>query len=290
MSTQKQGKLNQLQHLLPEGLLAEAAWLERHGYSRSLRSQYVSANWLEQPARGVFRRPQGLISWEQVVISLQTLMGYGANIGGRSALEVQGYAHYLPQSTHVIHLYCNSKMPSWVAKLALQECFIEHNAAKLWRSIIYRPPLSLSVPTQEGASLPGELRVLHWGHWHWPMVVSTPERAYLELLNELPNKETFHTADVMMEGLANLSPKRMQSLLENTKSVKVKRLFFFFADRHQHQWHCKLKKDKIDMGSGKRMLVQGGRLDPVYQITIPQEYVKDNRRISKRKTIKGKSI
>ncbi|MBL4680599.1 MAG: type IV toxin-antitoxin system AbiEi family antitoxin domain-containing protein [Pseudomonadales bacterium] len=51
-----------------------------------------------------------------------------------------------------------------------------------------------------------------------------PERAWLELLDELPQKESFRIADVIMEGLVNLSPRRMQSLLETCTSVKVKRM------------------------------------------------------------------
>jgi hypothetical protein len=53
------------------------------------------------------------------------------------------------------------------------------------------------------------------------------------------------------------------------RSIKVKRLFFFFADRHQHAWLKYLDKNAVDLGKGKRMLVPGGRLDPTYQITVP---------------------
>ncbi len=62
MAVQSGKKLNWLDRELPEGLLVDAAWLEAHGYSRSLRSQYVTAGWLEQPTRGVFRRPRGSLS------------------------------------------------------------------------------------------------------------------------------------------------------------------------------------------------------------------------------------
>ena len=277
MTIQKANKLNRLDKRLPEGLLADSAWFEQNDYSRALRNQYVKAGWLEQTARGVFRRPRGQISWEQVVISMQTLLGYPLSVGGRSALELQGYAHYLPQSQKAIHLYHDKKMPSWLHKLSLQECFVTHNGQRLWsNSKAINEPLSLNAPPKEGANLPGELRVLHWGQWNWPMIVSSPERAYLELLDELPKNDTFHTADVMMEGLVNISPRRMQALLEVTKSIKVKRLFFFFADRHQHQWLARIERDHIDMGAGKRVLVDGGKLDPVYQITVPQEFSVEN--------------
>jgi hypothetical protein len=277
MAIQKYSKLNRLQKHLPEGLLADAAWFEQNGYSRSLRNQYVRAGWLEQSARGVFRRPRGQISWEQVAISLQTLLGYPVSIGGRSALELQGYAHYLHQSRQDIHLYCDKKLPSWLHKLPLQEAFIVHNRLRLWtkNTSSFQGQISLETPPKEGATLSSDLRVLYWGQWHWPMIVSCAERAYLELLDELPKNDTFHTADVMMEGLVNISPRRMQSLLEATKSVKVKRLFFFFADRHQHQWLAHIQRQGIDMGAGKRVLVEGGKLDPTYHITVPPEFLKE---------------
>jgi hypothetical protein len=277
MITQNRHKLNQLEKALPEGLLVDAAWLERNGYSRSLRSQYVSAGWLQQPTRSVFRRPRGEISWEQVVISLQTLMGYAISVGGRTALELQGYAHYVPRSQKSIHLYGNAKLPSWLLKLPLDQQFISHTGQRIsFQATQINTPLSLDTPSAEGAVLDGGFRITHWGQWKWPLVMSTPERAYLELLNELPQHETFHMADVIMEGLVNISPRRMQTLLEQTKSIKIKRLFFFFADRHQHQWLTHIAREHIDLGSGKRMLVKGGKFDPVYQITVPKDFIKED--------------
>ncbi len=274
MSVQNGSKLNRLERALPEGLLVDASWLEQRGYYRSLRSQYVSAGWLEQPARSVFRRPRGTVGWEQVVISLQTLLEYPASVGGRSALELQGYAHYLPQSQKTIHLYSDQKLPSWVFKLNIEPSFVFHNRLRFLPKIeLPQNVLSLTEPSSDDETLSGSaLRITRWGQWKWPLVMSAPERAYLELLDELPQKETFHMADVTMEGLVNLSPRRMQFLLENAKSIKVKRLFFFFAERHQHSWFKHINREKIDLGKGKRMLVKGGKLDPKYQITVPEEF------------------
>jgi hypothetical protein len=272
MSVQNESKLNRLERTLPEGLLVDAAWMERHGYYRSLRSQYVSAGWLEQPARGVFCRPRGAVSWEQVVISLQTLLGFPVSVGGRSALELQGYAHYLSQTQSDIHLYTDQKLPAWVSKLPIEQSFILHNRQRFLPAIEPHPDaLSLTEPLPaNGVVLNGALRITPWGQWKWPLVMSTPERAYLELLDELPQNETFHMADVIMEGLVNLSPRRMQTLLESTKSIKVKRLFLFFAERHGHQWLQRIDKKNIDLGKGKRVLAKGGKLDVKYQITVPK--------------------
>ena len=46
-----------LQRSLPEGLLADSAWMEKHGYSRALRKKYVAHGWLDQVSRGLYRRP-----------------------------------------------------------------------------------------------------------------------------------------------------------------------------------------------------------------------------------------
>ncbi|CAN5136039.1 hypothetical protein BH10PSE1_BH10PSE1_06640 [soil metagenome] len=73
-----------------------------------------------------------------------------------------------------------------------------------------------------------------------------------------------------MGGLATLSPRRLQKLLDDCVSVKVKRLFFFFPDRHGHGWLRALDRSTVDLGSDNRVLVKGGRLDPAYAINVPR--------------------
>lgn len=272
------GKLNQLDQALPEGLLVDSVWMGRHGYSRSLRNQYVHAGWLEQPARSVYRRPRGTLSWQQAVISLQTILDAPPLVlGGRTALELQGYAHYLAQSLKEVHLYGPKPSPAWLFKLPLDARFVVHNSRALFQTD----------PVSTGTTLPrwnfdkGEavqspkgndsVSVQPWGQWNWPLTLSTPERAILELLNELPTRESFHQVDKLFEGLANLSPRRLTALLADCRSVKVKRLFFFFAARHPHAWLKHIDRAKVDLGSGKRMLVKGGRLDPEMRITVPED-------------------
>jgi hypothetical protein len=105
------------------------------------------------------------------------------------------------------------------------------------------------------------------------LLVSTPERALFELLDELPGHDSFHQVDMLVEGLRTLSPRRLQLLLTHCRSIKVKRLFFWFAERHRHTWLKKLNPADIDLGTGKRVLVKDGRLDPKYLITVPGDLV-----------------
>jgi hypothetical protein len=279
MARERSKLLNQLASKLPEGLLVDAAWLKAQGYSMQLQHLYVKSGWLEQPTRSVFRRPRGALSWQQVVISLQTILNYSPLIvGGRTALELQGYAHYLSQSTTVVHLYGPKKPPGWLRKLPLSVKFVYHNDGRLFKN----EPVTKGTDSAkwnvdkgealEGTSLRGsDLTKLPWGQWDWPLTLSAPERAIFELLDELPNSETFEQVDALFSGLVNLRPDRLQKLLKDCTSVKVKRLFFYFADRHKHPWLKRLNKESVDLGSGKRMLAKGGILDPTYQITVPED-------------------
>lgn len=279
MGKQNARKLNQLEHLLPEGLLVDAAWLEQHGYYGSLRKKYVDYGWLEQPTYRVYRRPRGTVRWEQVVISLQTLLEVPVIVGGRTALDLQGQAHYLSQQELEIHLYGPKAPPSWLNKLPLNEQFVFHKSDRLFQNepvtlgltsldwnLDKQKPYGINDPIRTGFTT-----VKTWGQWDWPMALSTLERGFLELLDELPERESFYLVDKLMEGLVKLSPKRLQKLLEDCKSVKVKRLFFFFAKRHNHAWLNRIDESRVNLGKGKRVICPGGRLDADYEITVPRD-------------------
>lgn len=274
MGTQNKEKLNWLQRSLPEGLVADAAWLEKYGYSGALRKKYVARGWLDQLARGVYRRPvphlpqdtAKALPWESVVISLQTLLHAKFVAGGRTALELQGFAHYLSSAPQrEVHLYGTDKRPGWVLKLNLESRFVFHNAKRLLPNEVV-----LDVEKANDPLVRSGYVQQRWGKWDLPLVTSSPERAILELLDEVPERETFHQADMLFEGLRNLSPRKLQPLLQACRSVKVKRLFFWFAERHQPAWLNALDHTGIDLGKGKRMLVKGGKLDPKFNITVPE--------------------
>ena len=167
--------------------------------------------------------------------------------------------------------------PGWLDEIDLGASFVYHNSRRLFSE---EPATStdtdLNATTDQHTShRPGTRRdglvVQPWGHWSWPLALSSPERAILELLDELPKHESFHQADMLMEGLTNASPRRLQELLEHCRSVKTKRLFFFFADRHRHAWLKRLDKQAIDLGKGDRLLVKGGRFNSTYHITVPED-------------------
>ncbi len=153
---------------------------------------------------------------------------------------MQGYAHYLMQSVKVVHLYGPKAPPQMGSKLPAARQVHLHNDRRLFHDDPSRKGISAvkwNVETGEAIDATnlggGNTTKLTWGQWDWPLTLSSPERAVLELLDEIPNHETFEQVDALFDGLANLRPGRLQKLLADCASVKVKRLFFFFADRHK---------------------------------------------------------
>lgn len=273
MSTQKRADINWLTKELPEGLPVDASWLRERGYTANLLRKYVASGWFEQPAHRVYVRPRGTLAWQQLVISLQTLLAHDLVVGGRTALELQGYGHYMRRTKAVVYLYGPEPPPTWLEHVPLDAKFVYRNDGRLFSKERASTSPHLLDPRPNSKQVRAEGLTVHpWGAWNWPLIVSSPERAILEFLDELPDDEDFHQADVLMEGLGTLSPNRLNKLLVDCRSVKVKRLFLFFASRHGHAWLKRLDRKAINLGSGKRMLVKGGRLDPKFQITVPKDF------------------
>ena len=102
------------------------------------------------------------------------------------------------------------------------------------------------------------------------ILLASPERAILEVLYLVPTKQTFEEAFLLMEGLTNLRPDVVQKLLKNCNSIKVKRLFLYMAEKNNHPWISGLNLKKIDLGSGKRKIGDGGVFDSKYQLSVPK--------------------
>lgn len=64
---------------------------------------------------------------------------------------------------------------------------------------------------------------------------------------------------------------KAQTLLSQCKSVKVKRLFLYMAEKSNHQWFQFLKTDEINIGTGNRMVTEKGVYISKYLISIPTE-------------------
>lgn len=242
-----------LDKVLPDGLLVNRDWLYAKGFKRSAIDYYLRSGILVAAARGIYRRQGPPLKWQHVAYSLQVL-GYGLHVGGRTALEVQGFAHDLPvRGVSVIWLYGAGRLPVWVNKVGSGYRFVQG-----------KPSLFTQLPEDALTTLP-------FGHWDWPLRCAKPELALLEVLENVKTAADFEAVDHLFESASTLRPRVTMSLLMDCRQVKAKRLFLWFSERHGHAWFQKLDTGKLDLGSGKRQIIKNGSFVGRYQITVPRE-------------------
>lgn len=259
--------------LVPYGLLATTSWLKSKGVGRHTLDNWVKSGKLKSLVNGVLNRPDSKkLSWQAVICSLQRI-GCNLTLGGITALEFQGFGHYLSFSQNkTIHLYGNDKLPTWVNKVLPQTHFVKHNGQELFKTKDIKSGLYSEVDFQSSF-----INTIAWGIDEWALRVSTAELAFFELLLDVPEHLSFEHVDELMQGLTSLSPRRLNKLLEFCTNIKVKRLFLWFAEKHKHSWFNKLELERFSMesgalGSGKRVLAKNGKLDNKYLITVPREF------------------
>lgn len=242
-----------LEQVLPDGLLVNRVWLYDKGFTRSAVDYYLRSGDLVAVTRGVYRRQGPPLKWQHVVYSLQVL-GYDLHVGGRTALELQGLAHDL--SVHgmtTIWLYGTGRFPVWVNKVDSGYRFVQGRSSMF-------------------AHYPDDaLTTLPFGHWDWPLRCAKQELALLEVLANVKTSADFEAVDHFFESASTLRPRLMSHLLMACRHVKVKRLFMWFSERHDHTWFRKLDVENLDLGSGKRQIIRNGALVGRYQITVPRE-------------------
>ena len=265
MGAKRMQNLKMILNTVPAGFLVDAAWLTAKGVAYESLRDYVNRGWLERVSRGVFRRPApnasatNTIDWRTCILSAQHIMNYDVHVGGMTALKLQGYSHYLYLGGHPPVSVYGKAMPKWLHRLPLDAAINAHNV-----SLFSDPSLGLKNDDVDPSNtLP----------WDWQLKMSTLERAAIETMDGLPHRESFHMLDMAFQSLTHLRPKLLSALLHSCRKIKVKRLFFAFADRYDHSWRKYLDPEEFDLGRGDRALFSGGKMHPRYRIVVPKEFV-----------------
>jgi len=206
-----------------------------------------------------------VLSWETVIVSAQWLMEYDFHVGGMTALHLFGHSHFLRLSGRPsIHVYGDG-IPAWLVKVPSDASFVEHT-----RGLFDKAELAVgdTLSSNFQRNIPHERNPTPWLPW-----ISAPERAILEAIDTLPRHADLDAIDLVFENLTGLRPNVLNALLVSCTRVKTKRLFMMLADRHGHGWCGELNRRVIDLGRGPRSLYPGGRMHPVYEITVPEKYL-----------------
>lgn len=276
-------KLNRLLGQWPSGAVVLSSWLKKDGYSNPLLSKYKQNGWISSIGHDANVRPNDKVNWTGGLYALQEQLHLPVHAGGKTALQLHGYAHFLPMVTDThgeglldgtgfgggsgsgagtglgtgssdqfsITLFGppGMRMPSW---------FLQHD----WHVKVCHV-MTKMLPYED------DLGLTRKEMGAFAIKVSAPERAMMEVLYLVPRKESYEEAKLLMEGLSTLRPKLVQALLKHCRSVKVKRLFMHLAESCNLPWVTKLDTGKVNFGKGKRVVVKGGYFDSKYNISVP---------------------
>ena len=229
-------KINLLVNNWPKGTIKTVKELGELGYTPQLLKSYANSKWIKLFTRGIYKLYNDEVNWQGVIFGIQKkTMLPTLHPGGKTALTLKGYSHYISRNENKVYLFSDRKenIHVWLKKF-------NHIILKRNEVFNYKKNENFTIHKEENFSI----------------LVSTPELASLEMLYLIPNEQSFDEAAKIMEGLTTLRPQLVQNLLEECSSVKVKRLFLFMAEKLDHEWVNELNIEKINLGSGKRVIVK----------------------------------
>jgi len=201
------------------------------GISADLAVHYVRAGWLVRLARGLFARPDVPLELNASLRALSRRRP-GLHVGGRTALDWHGVRQQVAARPR-LHLYGwdSGPLPPWFtarfpSTYQRQRLFDERPAALL--------------------------RVQRFQRQVGCAPVSDPERAVLELLNDVGVRESLEEARGLLEAVPSLRAAVLQELLARCTRVKTVRLCLTLGRELGLPWATKLKPKGLPTGSKRR--------------------------------------
>ncbi|MCD8539258.1 MAG: type IV toxin-antitoxin system AbiEi family antitoxin [Leadbetterella sp.] len=250
MNTSTSSKINRLITELPSGVVYLSQWLAENGYSYDLQKTYRKSNWLTSIGTGAMVRSGDDVGYLGAIYALQQYAKASVHPGGKTALALSGRSHYLEMSSRKAIVFGAVKegLPAWFRKHQWEVEIVYHTTSML----------------------PPETGLIEYTAGNFDIRISGAVRAMMECLYLADDQTSLKECYELMEGLNNLVPQKVEALLKQCNSVKVKRLFLYFAERAEHTWFKYIKTHEINLGKGKRSLVKNGIYVPKYQITVPK--------------------
>ena len=249
MSLESRSKLNQLLVSGKKNGLFFSDWLRKNGYSDQLIRKYRQSGWLATLDKGVMYRTGDPLSAFAALSCYNEQLNKEVRVAAHSALELFGFNHYVPMGKPLLMVaYHNSKTPKWMSSENFDKTI------KAFSTKMVDVPQT-SIVQANGVDV----------------LVSSPEQAFMECLLLAPEQYNYMDLYYIMEQLTSLRADVVQTLLENIKNQRVKRVFLYMAEKAGHYWFDMLNIDKISLGTSKLQLVENGVYVNKYRITIPKE-------------------
>ena len=245
-------KIQQIIEVQPNISLMFGDWLSRQGLDAKEQYAYMKRGWLDRISKGVYALQGKVPTLLNVIAAYNKQLDKHCIVGAYTALELRGYSHYLSIGKPTAYLFTDrfNKLPTWIT-------------TKDW---------DMTVKYMTTSFLGDDLKgVENMTVENETLLVSSPERAFLECLNMPEATSSLLDLYYIMESLTTLRPKLLQQLLEACTSQKVKRLFLYMAEKAGHPWFKALKLDPIETGTSRLMASPTGKYISKYNMTIPKE-------------------
>lgn len=235
--------LHNLMAQAPRGQPMDTEMLREMGVSERSLSHMVSEAWLEQLGRSAYLL-RGDKPTRDGILAFLSRRIKGLHVGGKTALDWQGVRHNIAFREKVV-LWGQSayRFPDWVGK----HLTYTYQTTNLFGE---------SFPYEEG------LKPLPNGN---PSVlVSVPERAFLELVSDVGKGQTLEEVENIIVTMRSLRPPVLHMFLDSCTRLKVLKLVKVLGEESGFDWGKHLQ-EHVDLR------VEAKRLSNKLKHSIAQE-------------------
>jgi hypothetical protein len=210
--------------------------MNEHGLTTKHAARLAKEGWLARLGHGAYCLTGDTMDRDASLAWLVPAVP-GLHVAGKTALSWRGVRHNLAyQETLILWGDKPTKLPAWfIAR------FPSHYQATHLFEARMSPQLGIAPLPSGRADVP----------------VSTPERALLELLSDVGNRQTLEETKHLVEGARSLRLPVLEELLSYLTRIKVVRLAYGLADELDLPWKSIAHQHSERLGGGKRWVSVG---------------------------------
>jgi Transcriptional regulator, AbiEi antitoxin, Type IV TA system/Transcriptional regulator, AbiEi antitoxin N-terminal domain len=231
MGTSPSLLFRQLLPELPRGSPLPSAWLQERGLNAKQVARLAEDGWLQRLGHGIYVLPGDQLNREASLACLAESVP-GLHVASKTALAWRGVRHNLP---------FKEQLSLWGDKpVTLPVWFTTAFPARYQATHLFDESLDAKTGL---APLPAG---------HADVLVSTPERALLELLSDVGKGQELEEARHLVEGARTLRLPVLDELLAHLTRIKVARLAHSLADELELSWVDLARRHSERLGGGQR--------------------------------------
>jgi hypothetical protein len=209
----------------------DTAWLHAKGLSSKQVAQLAAAGWLQRLGRGTYALPGDKLD-RDASLALLARGNPGLHVGSKTALAWRGVRHNLA-ARELLCLWGDKPMP-----------------LPAWFTATF--PADYQATQLFDAGLPSSTGLTRLPGGHPKVLVSTPERALLELLSDVGKTQGLEEARHLVESTRSLRMKVLDELFTHLTRIKVVRLAHALAVELDLPWADLAQTHSQRLGGGQR--------------------------------------